>query len=320
MNILTLFGLKNNYTNIIRLNSGHINLTLRIIYSSGQSYILQKINKNVFHNPGQVMANTEKICRIIPDCKIHYLYSNEKNYLQYNNEFWRIYEFVDNSVSYETADSAERIYEFGRILGEFHRSTEKSDPSLFYETIKDFHNTRLRINNLLKYETESMKKEFLFFRKILEYEQCLQDKNIPVMVAHNDVKCSNALFDEATGKCITLIDFDTVMPGLHVYDFGDGARSVCVTENRIDLKKFSIYCHGYFQNIKNKNPEDYFLGMICITAELACRYLYDCLSGENYFAGKTYNQKMIRYQNLYELTRSLISDENRIKDIIKNYI
>jgi len=49
---------------------------------------------------------------------------------------------------------------------------------------------------------------------------------------HNDTKFNNVILDEATGEGLCVIDLDTVMPGLALYDFGDRCWSSRRCEGR----------------------------------------------------------------------------------------
>jgi GNAT superfamily N-acetyltransferase len=49
---------------------------------------------------------------------------------------------------------------------------------------------------------------------------------LPTRIVHNDTKINNLLLDERTGRELCVIDLDTVMPGLALYDFGDLVRTV----------------------------------------------------------------------------------------------
>lgn len=319
--ILNLFGLKNNYKKIEKINSGHINSTYKIIYSSDESYILQKINGNIFNEPEKIMSNIEGICNCLKgkvNCPEFKKYKN-KNYIIIENTMWRIYRYIENSVCRNSLESLNEIYEFGKVAGNFHRLTQKLDTENFFKTIENFHNTNLIIQNLLNHKNSEYEYEFNFFEKTLEYSEILSSKKLPQNITHNDVKCSNVLFDKKSGKGITLIDFDTVMPGLWVYDFGDGARSACVTENKLDTEKFRAYCKGYFSCIKPQNAENYFLGTYCITAELSARYFKDFLLKENYFADKTEIQKLSRSRELTDLAESIIENKDKILKIIKDF-
>ncbi|WP_351061855.1 aminoglycoside phosphotransferase family protein, partial [Psychrobacter sp. TB20-MNA-CIBAN-0197] len=52
-------------------------------------------------------------------------------------------------------------------------------------------------------------------------------KHIPLRVCHNDTKINNMLFCNTTHKAKAVIDLDTCMAGLWLYDFGDMVRTFC---------------------------------------------------------------------------------------------
>ncbi|MGN0613510.1 MAG: phosphotransferase enzyme family protein [Porcipelethomonas sp.] len=316
--IMNSFGVSDAPEKIIKINSGHINSTYKIIYSGGSSYILQRINGNVFKNPGEIMSNIDKVCRCIASsvkCP-EFLFCGEKNYIVADGEMWRAYCYIGNSVSYNSLSDLNKISEFGRVVGEFHRLTANLDTADFYTVIENFHNTSLILSRVYDTGTDIFCKEYDFFRCMLSFSRKLDRKHLRRRITHNDVKCSNVLFDSVTGKGKTLIDFDTVMPGLAVYDFGDGARSACITGNRIDTDKFRAYCRGYFSQVSAECPEDYVLGMLSITAELAARYFNDYLSGENYFSDKTSEQKLLRCHELMETAESILENREYLEEII----
>lgn len=318
LNILKLFGLNNKIKSIKQINSGHINSTYIVIYSDGKSYILQKLNSFVFKNPDKIMFNINLVCdklKYTCNCPI-FLESNNKNYITINNEIWRIYSYIENSVSYNNLDNLNYIFEFGKVISSFHKATESIDTSRLYITIKNFHDSVWHINRLLKLINNKHDEYFAFFSKSLKYAEILKNKKLSLKVTHNDVKCSNVLFDKNSGKGITLIDLDTVMPGLRVHDFGDGARSSCITNNKININKFKAYCKGYFSSVEVDCAEDFFLGMICITSELSARYLYDYLSNENYFSNKLPCEKFQRCNDLIKLSNSIEDQKIIIIDTI----
>jgi Ser/Thr protein kinase RdoA (MazF antagonist) len=49
----------------------------------------------------------------------------------------------------------------------------------------------------------------------------LPDAGLPERVSHNDTKFNNVMLDEATGEGVCVIDLDTVMPGLALYEAVD---------------------------------------------------------------------------------------------------
>lgn len=58
-------------------------------------------------------------------------------------------------------------------------------------------------------------------------------------MTHNDTKLNNVLLDEKTGLARSVLDLDTVMPGLSAYDFGDAVRfgASSAAEDETDLSK-----------------------------------------------------------------------------------
>ncbi len=68
------------------------------------------------------------------------------------------------------------------------------------------------------------------------------DAGLPERVTHNDTKFNNVMLDDATGEGICVIDLDTVMPGLALYDFGDMVRTTTspVKEDERDLSKVKM--------------------------------------------------------------------------------
>ena len=48
---------------------------------------------------------------------------------------------------------------------------------------------------------------------------------LPLRVTHNNTRSNSVLFDIEACTPLTVIDSDTVMPGLVAFDFGDAIRS-----------------------------------------------------------------------------------------------
>jgi len=318
--ILKKFGLSTNFSEINKINSGHINSTYKIIYSDNSCFILQRINGSVFTKPEEIMSNIMGVCSCLKEhiCCPEFLKYRGKNYIIFENEMWRIYRYIENSVSYVTIEDYNYLYEFGRVVGQFHSLTNSLDTNKFYNIIENFHKTSFILKNTIKYKNDKYKFEFEFFEKMLFHSDLLDRKNIPLKVTHNDIKPSNVLFDRENGKGITLIDFDTVMPGKLIYDFGDGARSACITCNKLDLNKFNHYCKGYFSYLKPENPENYFLGMLCITSELSARYFTDFITDGSYFSDKTPEQKLLRCHELIQTAESILENKTETENIIRD--
>ena len=76
---------------------------------------------------------------------------------------------------------------------------------------------------------------------------------IPERVTHNDTKLNNVMLDDETNEGICVIDLDTVMPGLVLYDFGDMVRTATSpsAEDERDLSKVTMQMGMFRANMQN---------------------------------------------------------------------
>lgn len=322
--ILTAFGINDLSFQCEQIKTGHINDTYKI-YSNNELYILQKINMNVFKCPEKVMHNIDTAQFFMKEGmeadgknsfgKIPiYLKSGNKNYY-IKNGFWRIYHYIDGTSADKNSN---RVYEFGKLLGEFHRHTQFTDISKLYITIPDFHNIEKNILSTLKYE-KIIPDTADFFIRFLEFYR--NEKNVlsPLRLVHNDVKWENVLTNPKTLIPEALIDLDTVMAGYAAFDFGDAVRSACAApDETIDLERLYEFSNGYFSEYNELNYNECCLGIISITTELSARYLHDCLNQENYFKNLSYEEKTIKYQALLRFSKNIFTNIEKIKTTIKS--
>ena len=353
----------NNIVEIRELGGGHINETYEIIFKD-YKYILQQLNAKVFYSPLGVANNIRLITEHIKK-KVRYEGKNPKRAVlslvktRYDQdiaivdeEYWRCFEFIDGGKAYDLVPSAEVFYEVGRAIGNFQRLLSDFHTRLLDDPIKNFHDTPKRYKGFLRvikideYNRVSECQEEIKF--IQEREQILdkitkslEEKNIPRRVTHNDTKCSNVMIDEETGEYLCLIDFDTVMKGSLVYDYGDALRFGASTalEDEIDLTKvginldyFRAFTEGFLIEMK---PDDnnvsqsnkpickeeinlLYEGYHIITLELAMRFLQDYIIGDKYFRTKSDRPKhnLERARNQIKLVQEIEKNEKRIKEII----
>ena len=124
----------------------------------------------------------------------------------------------------------------------------------------------------------------------------LRSGALPLRVTHNDTKLNNVLLDEKTGLARSVLDLDTVMPGLSAYDFGDAVRfgASSAAEDETDLSKvflrldlYRAFLEGYLDACGHALTENEIsvlpLGAKIITIELGMRFLTDYLDGDVYF-------------------------------------
>lgn len=329
---------------ITELSGGNINTTflLEIYYNNRKdNYLLQMINKNVFCDPVAVIKNSNLILDYINEDTLYYIKTkkNTNYFLDSNKNYWRIYNYIDNSFSLSSTNNLYIIYQAGKAFGSFHKKLINFDYIKLNETIPNFHNTSKYVEKfkiLSKDKSSRFKRIQREYDKILNYEnKCtLLDRSyfsglLPLRTTHNDTKINNVLFNKRNNRYITVIDFDTVMPGLFAHDFGDGARSVCSVheEDHLDyytasfsIEKFKAYAQGFLSQTKNilteYEKETLYDGILALTLELSIRFLIDYLEDDIYFKTKYLEHNYVRGLNQLYLAEDIIKKEKTIKEII----
>jgi len=196
------------------------------------------------------------------------------------------------------------------------------------EPIVNFHNTpdRYRIfHEILDKDSvgraESCREEIEFalaHEKEAGILQGMRERGeLPLRVTHNDTKLNNVMLDEVTRKALCVIDLDTVMPGLSLYDFGDSIRFGAATaaEDETDLSKmtidldlFRIYTRGFLESctgLTEKEIELLPMGAKIMTLECGVRFLTDYLDGDHYFAIHRDNQNLDRARTQFKLVAEM---------------
>ena len=132
---------------IKQVESGNINKSYKIS-TENNYYLLQKINKQVFKYPRKIIKNATQVInhlqskKLFDKClKLIKTRDDCNYYIDNNGDFWRCYEFISNSVSFNESNDLNIIYETGRAFGKFQSSFVDYDISSLYVTIENFHNT-----------------------------------------------------------------------------------------------------------------------------------------------------------------------------------
>ena len=330
------------------LKDGIINATYKVNYKSEngeKSYVFQKINTYVFKKPQEIMSNIDLVTSHIrvknPDkITLHYHHTDDgKNYVDSEDGFWRVMNCID-SVTYNTCESEEIIRKVGEAFGEFQMNLSDFDGSKLSETIIDFHNTSKRLDTLFAHVEEDpvgrvweMSKEIEYLREVREKAAYLSDKynrgEFPVRVAHNDTKCNNVLFSKDTDEPLVVIDLDTVMPGMAMYDFADAARFICATapedepdlsKVRFDTNKFKAFSVGFLSKIKEswtrEEIDSLVLATFAITIELAVRFLDDYITGDKYFKINYEDHNAVRTRCQLKLAKDIMNKYDELAKII----
>ena len=348
--IISRFGIDKNAT---AYGDGHINDTY-LIEASPYKYILQKINTAVFKNPAQLMENIERVSLFMAEeikkdggdplretVALVKTDDGENLVETEDHEFYRMYYFVEDTVTYQSADTPERFYNAAKAFGAFQKRLAGFPADKLYEIIPDFHNTVKRFEDF----SLAVEKDMLGRKKdaMPEIKFALERKNltgiitgaiekgeIPLRVTHNDTKLNNVLFDKKTGEAICVIDLDTVMPGSLLYDFGDGIRygASSAAEDEKDLDKvfcrldyFEAFAKGFLEEmggiITEKETEYLPVSAQIIAYELGMRFLGDYLNGDIYFKTRYPSQNLDRARTQFKLVSDMENKKDAMTEIVR---
>ncbi len=336
---------------------GNINATYKVTYQNSdkslKSYIFQKVNTNVFKNPKQIMENIDKVTSYIREkypnqISLHFHHTEDgHNYYVHNDGqdeegyFWRVSNYID-SITFDSTDDLAVIAATGEAFGHFQMQLSDFDGSALYETIPDFHNTKKRLDTLfadaekdIAGRRAEVEEELEYIRSV--YEEAaelsirLANGELPTRVTHNDTKANNVLFDRVTKRPIIVIDLDTVMPGMAMYDFGDAVRFIASTavEDEPDLSrvffdtaKFRAFAKGFISEVKNALTEDEINSLVqasfSITIELASRFLDDYLNGGTYFKCNYPAHNLVRTRCQLQLAKDIMRKKDELQWIIRD--
>lgn len=347
-NVLDAFALEGALEDVCPYGEGHINQTF-LVTTSKKRYILQVMNTHVFSNPDALMKN---ICYVTKHLEskgietLHVVYTkNDEPFLKVKKDnetsCYRIYDFIENTVTFQKATESQVFYNSGYAFGEFQNYLKEFDASKLSETIPNFHNTPKRVNDFLEalekdvvQRSKECEKEIQF---VLERKDTLnlvadglKDGSIPLRVTHNDTKLNNILMDAKTFNARAVIDLDTIMPGSMLYDFGDsirfGASTAAEDEKDLDLvhfdiKLFEAYTRGYYAAVANsitpKEAELLPYSSYLLTMECGIRFLTDYLMNDVYFATKYKEHNLVRCRTQFKLAYEIYSRMDELKDIVK---
>lgn len=357
--VIAQFSFPGEQKECIPFGSGHINDTYQLTYEDGRKvlhYILQKMNKNVFKKPVELMENvsgvTSWLRRKIEEnggdpqretLNIIRTRGGAPYYVDTDGEYWRAYDFIEGATCFDEVKDENDFYQSALAFGHFQRLLADYPAETLHETIPDFHNT---VDRFAKFQAalaadacgraKDVQEEirFVLERESLAHTLCdMQESGeLPLRVTHNDTKLNNIMIDDATGKGICVIDLDTVMPGLAVNDFGDSIRFGASTgaEDEQDLSKiecdlhlYEVYTKGFIEGCAGALTEHEIdmlpMGAILMTFECGMRFLTDYLEGDHYFKIHREGHNLDRTRTQFKLVKDMEEKLEEMKAIGEKY-
>ena len=350
------FQLDSTVRNTKPFGSGHINDTF-LLSTQGSGYVLQRINHNVFKKPEEVMDNIVRVTEHIANkleiqgvddisrrvLKVIPVTDGQSYHKDDCGNYWRVFNFIENASTYDCAQSLDQACQAGRAFGQFQNHLADLQGPPLYETIPDFHNGpkrfkafTLALEKDCRSRASKAKKEIDFmlghnwiFNTVAELTE---QGSLPIRVTHNDTKMNNIMFDDTTGEGLCVIDLDTVMPGLSLYDFGDIVRTMIsdveedetdLSKIAIDLPRFEAIVRGYISTagefLNETECQNLFLAGMMMTLIHGTRFLTDYLEGDTYYKIQRPSHNLDRCRVQFNLIEQMLGHEDQMKAITAKY-
>ncbi|MCI0499416.1 MAG: aminoglycoside phosphotransferase family protein [Planctomycetales bacterium] len=337
--------------------TGHINDTYAVTYDQGGRgvrYTFQRINHSIFKDPPRLMDNvvcvTDHIRKKLQQNSRHAVsrsvltvirtHDGAAYYRDAEGSYWRAYLFIEGARTYDVLETLEMAWQAAKAFGEFQCClADLSEP--LTETIPDFHNAQKRyrtFQEVLKKDccnrAASAKAEIDFLNANAGLFDVLprlvEAGKIPLRTTHNDTKINNVMIDDKTHEGVCVIDLDTVMPGLSLYDFGDIVRTTAsnsledekdLSKVKSELPRFEAILDGYLAGagkFLNSAEVDHMVhGGKLITMVIGTRFLTDYLDGDNYFKVHREGHNLDRCRTQFKLVQSLMEQEEDLNRLVR---
>ena len=341
----------------VRYGSGHINDTFCLVCQPQEGkairFILQGLSVAAVPRQAELMENfvgvTSHLRRKIEAAggdvmretlNLVSTRDGKPYYVDSTGKTWRLMPYVEGTVCLQKA-TPELFEASARAFGRFQRLLSDYPAHTLHESIVNFHNTEDRFAKFLAaLEADKLGRakevqaeiQFVMDRKA----DCsvaltaLREGKLPLRVTHNDTKLNNVLIDEQTQEGICIIDLDTTMPGLSIYDFGDSIRFGAnhsaedekdLTKVNFDIELYRIYTRGFLEGAAGGLTEaelEYLpWGAKLMTLECGIRFLTDYLDGDNYFHIRYADQNLDRTRTQFKLVSDMEAQWEDMHQIVR---
>ena len=357
--LLDAFTFEGELENVTQLHDGHINNTYKFAFRNSDGilneYLVQQLNTYVFKDHEGLMNNVmgvtsfmrKKVAENGGDVKreclcVYPAKDGKPFYIDGEDRCWRCYNFIADAHSCQCVDSAETFFKAAKSFGKFQEMLADYPIDSLTETIPNFHNTVSRfadfkkaVKDNLSGRAEQAQEEINFV--LARENDCgilldlLEAGKLPLRVTHNDTKLNNVMFDNKTNEGICVVDLDTVMPGLSLYDFGDsirfGANTAAedekdVSKVSLSLEYFEAYTKGYLaaagKSLTDEEINQLAFSSKLMTFECGMRFLGDFINGDVYFKTAYPEHNLVRCRTQFALVADIEKKMPEMQKIVEN--
>lgn len=355
--VLGLFNLPGRFVSAAHYGSGHINDTFVVNYTdeAGQPkrYIAQRINHRIFKNVPALMENIQRVTAHLNEKSG--ASSRELTLLpardggpcarDAHEGWWRFYDFIEGAHTVDRVTNEAEAREAAKAFGDFQARLADLPGDRLNETIPRFHHTRNRFENFRRAVTENKAGRAASVQADIDFAfsregesdvllNLLAKGEVSERVTHNDTKINNVMLDDSTKRSVAVIDLDTVMPGLPLYDFGEMMRTSAsstleddpdAANMHVELPLFKVLVEGYLSSAVGdvlNATECAHLGFAgkLMSYENGLRFLTDYLEGDTYYKIKYPEHNLVRTRTQFALMRSIEENTGEMDRILEPFV
>jgi hypothetical protein len=345
---------------ITQFGAGNINDTHLVSTSSNREkhFILQRINRRVFSTPELIMQNLRVFSEHVSESlrrnpmagrrwempRLLLTALSQDHWIDPGGCFWRALSFIENSESFDSVIGLDHAAEVGYAIGLFHTLVSDLPANRLKDTLEGFHITPVYLGRYLEVlekhlapasADEAYCMDFIDRRKEFApvLEKAKAEGRLPLRIIHGDPKVSNVMIDTGTGLAVSIVDLDTVKPGLVHYDIGDSLRSCCnplgedpgkPDEVRFEPELCRALLRGYVSVAKGflteYDREFIYDSIRLIAYELGMRFFTDYLEGDVYFKARDRLHNLRRALVQFRLVESIESQAQALRTIIREAV
>ncbi len=359
MAVAAQFASRSRVLDLREYGQGNVNDTFLVTLEAGEErhFILQRLNPRVFRRPELVMRN---LCTVSDHVRqrleraplspgrrwelprVLLTQDGQDHFIDPGGSFWRALSFINAAQTFDTIQNLEHGQEVGSALGIFHHLLSDLPPDRLADTLPGFHLTPgylAHYDEVLVARGAPSSPEVDYALKTVRQgrawahilEKAKAQGRLRLRPIHGDPKVNNVMLDTATGQAVSLVDLDTVKPGLVHYDIGDCLRSGCnplgeETEHwervRFEPELGRAILTGYLSGARDfltDHDYEYLYDAIRLIAfELGLRFFTDYLEGNVYFKARHPEHNLARALVQFKLTERIESQEAALRALIRN--
>ncbi|MDB6169655.1 MAG: aminoglycoside phosphotransferase [Verrucomicrobia bacterium] len=338
--------------------NGHINETYQAAFEASggrRRYVFQKVNHHIFRNVPALMDNVRRVTAHVASkvmaeegaaaARRSLTLVPARDGAAFAQDaaggYWRVYDFIEGAHTVDRVTNEAQARAAARAFGKFQAQLADLPGARLHETIPNFHHTRSRFETLRRAVGDdpagragAVRAEIGFaFAREADADRLLGmlgRGEIRERVTHNDTKINNVMLDDATGRTVAVIDLDTIMPGLPLYDFGEMVRTSASStleddpdpsRMHVKLPLYRALVEGYLGSevgaVLNdaERAELGFAGKL-MTYENGMRFLTDYLQGDTYYKIRHPRHNLERCRTQFALVRSLEEAQDEMARIV----